>query len=220
MRPPFICAAFIVAASLFAQQNRSIDEALIFPPSNELLLAAQHGYDAGKDWRIDLAYQPPEDFRVIHACSQVTWEVRVAGPLLLAAMEGRTARIHSQGLPASEDILHSRGTLLFQVMYRARKQDERATAVLAVGSREFHPLEAYVNKVESVPCESAYGGGQYYVLEVRQTFTFGFAQNQIQPDWSGPVTLKVRRSNIIEPLELNLHQLLEQQSKRVRRSSH
>jgi hypothetical protein len=105
-------------------------------------------------------------------------------------------------------------------VYRARKQDERATAVLSAGSREFHPLETVVNKVESVPCESAYSGGQYYVIEVRQTFTFGFAQNQIQPDWSGPVTQRVRRANIVEPLELNLLPVLTDQAKTVRRNFH
>jgi hypothetical protein len=220
MRPPFICAAFIVAASLFAQQNIPLDEALIFPPPNELLLAAQHGYDVGKDSRMDLVYQTPLRLTFNSPCARLTWQVRAAGPLLLAAMEGQTAKMHSQGMPASEDILHSQGTLLFQIVFFARKQDERATAVLAVGPREFRPLESYVNKVDPVPCSSGNHGGQFTAIQVRETFTFGFAPSQVQPDWNDTVTLKVRRDNIVEPLELSLLPALADQAKRVRRSYH
>jgi hypothetical protein len=212
MRPTIFCAAFISAASLFAQQTGPIDDALIFPPSNELLRAAQSGYDAGKDWSMDLVYKPPWRDPYTHPCGRVTWEVKVAGPLLLAAMEGRTARIHSQGLPGSDDILHSQGTLLFQIVFFARTEEERATAVLALESREFRPLETYVNKIETVPCSSRSNGGQYFAMQVRQTFTFGFAQDQTQPDWSGTVNLKVRRGHIVEPLDLKLRQALAAQA--------
>jgi hypothetical protein len=220
MRPRIFCVAFISAASLFAQQAGPIDDALIFPPSNELLRAAQSGYDGGKDLGMDIVYKPPWRDPYAHPCGRVTWEVKVAGPLLLAEMEGRTARTHAQGLPGSDDILHSQGTLLFQIVFFARKEEERATAALAVESREFHPLETYVNKIETVPCASRFNGGQYFAMQVRQTFTFGFAQGQLQPDWKGTVKLKVRRGNIVEPLELNLRQVLAEQAEKVRRNFH
>jgi hypothetical protein len=220
MRPAFFCVAFLAAASFLAQQDTSIDEPLIFPSSNELIRAAQLGYDRGKDWRMELVYRPPWRALFYLPCGRVTWEVRAAGPLLLAVMEGRTARIQSQKLPASEEIAHSRGTLFFEIVFFARTQEERATAVLAIGSREFDPLETYVSKAESVPCGSGFYGTQAYAEQVRETFTFGFAESQKQPDWTGTTTLKVRRGNILEPLALNLRPVLAEQAKEIRRNFH
>ena len=220
MRPPCMCIAFIAAASLFAQQGNSFDEALIFPPANELLLAAQHGYNAGKESRMDFVYQPPWRDPIIHPCRTITREARVAGPLLLAAMEGQTAKKHSKGMPSSDEILRSSGTLLFEIVFFARKPDEEATAVLAVGSRTFEPLETYVNKVETVPCSSGFYGTQLSAIQVRESFTFGFAAGQVSPDWNGTVKLRVRRNEIVEPLDLNLLPVLADQAKRARRDFH
>ncbi len=217
MRLSLLCVALLVAASLLAQDIDVDPETLLFPPSSDTLRAAKFGYQSERLWRMDLAYELPDRDRTYHACARWPREIRVAGPLLIAVMEGETARLHSRPIPEDQEILHANGTLLLQLVFFARRDDERATVFLELGTREFQPFTASLDNVESIPCGSAWNGGQNYAIRVQETFTLGFAPGQIQPNSLQNVKLEVRRPDRKYICEMNLQRALVSQAKRIRR---
>ena len=217
MRLSLLCFALLVAASLLAQDIDVDSETLLFPPSDDTIRAAKLGYQSERQWRMDLAYQLTDRDRAYYACASWPREIRVAGPLLLAAMEGETARLHSLQMPTDEEILHANGTLLLQLVFFSRRDDERATVVLKLGTHEFQPLTSLLDSAEMTPCETGWSGGQIYTIRVQQTFTFGFAPAQIQPDSLRNVKLEVRRPGRKHICEMDLQRVLVSQAKRIRR---
>jgi len=212
MRPAYLCVAFLTAAALLAQKDYSSDEPLLFPPANELVLAAQLGYRAEKDWPLDVGYESRNVGRDAERCRAEIREVRVAGPLLLAVKEGTMARLHSEAMPVSEDPLHSRGTLMLEMEFFGNGESDRASVALRAMSREYYPLRVALKSAEHFYC-----GHGWYAWKIRQTYTFGFAPGQIQHDWFSGAKLVVIRHGYKETLVLHLEGVLSIQANRIRR---
>ena len=217
MRPSLLSFALLTAATVFAQDINLDSERVLFPPASDILHAAKLGYQSERQWRMDLAYQLTDRDRAYYACASWPREIRVAGPLLLAAMEGETARLHSLQMPTDDEILHANGTLLFQLVFFSRRDDERATVVLKLGTHEFQPLTSLLDSAEMTPCETGWSGGQIYTIRVKETFTFGFAPGQIQSDLLRNVKLEVRRPGRKHICEMDLQRALVDQAKRIHR---
>ena len=213
MRPIYLSIALLSATVLLAQTAPPIDEPLLFPPGNDLVLAAQLGYHSEKDWRYDVAYEadrPPGD---LQPCGAAVREIRVAGPMLLAVKEGQMARIHSEAIPINEGPLHSRGTFLLETDFFSTKKTDRASVVLKVRSRKYSPLAASLKSAENYYC-----GHGWDAWKIQQTYTFGFAPGQIYRNWIRGAQLIVTFRGSQQSFPLDLKGALSLQATRVRRN--
>ncbi len=213
MRLVYLYTAILSAATLLAQTDPSIDEPLLFPPGNDLVLAAQLGYRSERNWLYDVAFEAngPTDKRV--PCGEPIQEIRVAGPMLLGVREGQMARTHSEAMPINEDSLHSRGTLLLEMDAFSDKESDTASVVLKVRSREYRPLAAYVKSAKSFYC---WGGWDAW--KIQYAYTFGFAPGQIRRNWIRGATLIVIFRGRRESYPLDLKGVLSLQERRIRRN--
>ena len=122
-------------------------------------------------------------------CRPITQTIGVAGPLMLAAMQGRSAYLKSVPAPARDSLLHAKGAVLLSVESYAAKKEDRAEIWLAQGMQQFHPTAEKLEAVNSVTCGGFRAGGSQHtsaaIWDVTQSYVFRF-----QPDAPSPIGTK------------------------------
>ena len=134
-----ILMTLLTSAWISTQSEKSNESFSLFPSGDSFVTAAQYGY------RSETNLEPA----VVHAyylegkitdCLTHTQSIEVAGPLMLAAMQGRTAHLKAKPTPAKEDLIHVQGALMVFAETYALKKEDRAGVWLVQGTQEIYPF--------------------------------------------------------------------------------
>jgi hypothetical protein len=213
---------FLVVSFAWAQQTSTTQ--WLFPDDQALLRSAKIGFLSTKELPFVTIYERRGlTFKEEHTgCPERVDEVQAAGPLMLAALLGRKAKIQSSEAPSTDKVRESRGALLLSVKFYARKQDTQTEIELWQDEREYTPVSKHVNRIINMGCKfssapflrNAPGDYRY---RVEQAFIFRFAPQTEGVDWDRPFKLLLHRTDgEVEEYALSFADAFIQEAHRLR----
>ena len=217
---------FLIVVMIFAcaqQRSKEDKPQWLFPDDQVLLRSADVGFSSTTELPLETIYERKgvtlEEGRT--GCPERMDEVQAAGPLWLAAMLGRKARIQSTGAPNRDTVLESRGALLLSVKFYARKKDTQTDIELWQDDHKYQPASKHVNREDNLGCkfssapllENSPGDFRY---RVEQAFVFRFAPT-VNADWDRSFRLVLRRTDgRVEEYAVSFADSFTRQARKIR----
>jgi len=215
------CITLLTVAFACAQVENSDRTGQLYPSDDSLVAAARHGYSDRKDVELFSFNVQAHKGRATD-CLPLTQTIGVAGPLALAAMQGRGAYVKSSPVPESRDLLHVKGTILLRVVFYATKKEDRAEAWLVQGAQQVHPVSDKLEAIGTETCRvaetqdgartEAFTGA--VIWRVSELYAIRFRTDNSQLDFNGPIKVFVRRNGREEEYEIDAGKAFESETKR------
>jgi len=211
----------ITSVWISAQSGKSNETFGLFPSGDDFMAAAQYGYRS--ETNLELAqvhgHFPGMEGKITD-CLPHTQSIGLAGPLMLAAMQGRTAHLNSKPMPEREDLVHVQGALMVLVESYSLKKEDRAEIWLAQGTQEIRPVSEKLDAAKLISCNNVMAHGKQVhtagsVWDVRQFYAFRFPPGTPQPDWTSPIRISVQKNGKEEKYETNFGDLLSRDAEKL-----